>query len=182
MSRRRRNKFKENLVIDLFVVIIMVIKLPLELLCIVLKSFIEGWKERDKELKYLKAHQIAEEEAERLAQSLKDNYEKSVSKLRTLVGYTENKLYYEVVKTEYPSQGRIREYVNFFTYDRQTVAIENANQLINNVMNNVLGIYTGRIKKLQNTIVLDDYACDLRDLSSNLAQKLNVEEITMLRA
>ena len=123
---------------------------------------------------------LDEEEEHMLAVELADMYNKAVDRLRTLVGYTENKLYYQIVKTEFPGEGRIREYVNFLTYDRQTVAVENANDLVNKVLNNVLCTYKGRSKKLQNTIVLDDYACDMKDISRNIAEKIGVDEIQML--
>lgn len=110
------------------------------------------------------------------------SYSNPKDKLKQLLSYTENKLYYQVEKTEFPAPGRIREYVNFFTYDRETVAVENANDLINDILNNVLCIYKGKNKKLYNTIVLDDYACDKKDMSRVLAEKLDVEEIRMVIA
>ena len=70
--------------------------------------------------------------------------------------------------------------MNFLTYDRQTVAVENANQLVNTVLNNVLGVYKGKSQKLQDTIVLDDYACDMKDISRNIAEKIGVDEVQML--
>ena len=178
----RRKKLRDNIVLDIIYISLQIIKFPLELMFIAIKAFIEGWNEKGKEIDYLKAHQIAQEEAEALAYNSRMLYETAISKLRTLVGYTENKLYYEVVKTEFPAEGRIREYVNFYTYDRQTVAFENANDLINTVMHNVLGVYKGKNKRLHNTIVLDDYACDMKDLSRNIAQKLSVEEVKMVVA
>lgn len=131
---------------------------------------------------YIEQHAIEEAEAIRIEKEIQAQYNKAVNRLRTLMEYTENRLYYNVEKVEFPSEGRIREYVNFLTYDKETVAVENANALINEVMNNVLGVYKGRSKKLQDTIVLDDYACDMKDLSRNLAEKIGVKEIRMVVA
>lgn len=93
---------------------------------------------------------------------------------RLLIG-TEGRLYYSIEKTEFPAEGRVREYINFLTYDRQTVATVNANSMVNTALNNVLGIYNGRSKKLHGTIVLEDYACDMKDITKNLEDKLGIE-------
>jgi len=111
-----------------------------------------------------------------------ERYYKTLNELKRLLAGTENKLYYNVEKTEFPGEGRIREYVNFFTYDHDTVAVENANAMINEALNNVLGIYRGKSKKLNGTIVLEDYACDMKDISRNLADKLGIDEIRMVIA
>lgn len=156
---------------------------------IIFTGIFEYFKELGKILKEYKDHQdyvaknlLEEEEEERLARELLEQHEKAVDNLRYLLAHTENKLYYHVVKTEFPGEGRIREYVNFITYNRDTVALENANTLINTVFNNVLCIYKGKSKKLQDTIVLEDYACDKKDIARNLADKLGIDKVEMLMA
>ena len=47
--------------------------------------------------------------------------------------------------------------------------------MVNTALNNVLGIYNGRSKKLHGTIVLEDYACDMKDITKNLEDKLGIE-------
>ena len=42
---------------------------------------------------YERRHKLEEEEEKALAQELADSYNKAVDRLRTLIGYTENKLY-----------------------------------------------------------------------------------------
>ena len=188
MARRRKQKFTELLVVDLFLTILALIFGTIYyLIKVICEGIIVYFQELSKSLKemaideaYERRHKLEEEEEKALAQDLADSYNKAVDRLRTLIGYTENKLYYQVVKTEFPSEGRIREYVNFLTYDRQTVAVENANQLVNTVLNNVLGVYKGKSQKLQDTIVLDDYACDMKDISRNIAEKIGVDEVQML--
>ena len=188
MARRRKQKFTELLVVDLFLTILTLIFGTIYYLTkVICEGIIVYFQELSKSLKevaieeaYERQHQLEEEEEKALARELADSYNKAVDRLRTLIGYTENKLYYQVVKTEFPGEGRIREYVNFLTYDRQTVAVENANQLVNTVLNNVLGVYKGKSQKLQDTIVLDDYACDMKDISRNIAEKIGVDEVQML--
>lgn len=144
------------------------------------KEFYALYRNHREHEQYLEQHAIEEAEEERIEAEIQEQYNTAIDKLHKLLDYTENKLYYHVEKTEFPSEGRIREYVNFFTYDRETVAVENANELVNEVLHNVLGVYKGRSKSLQNTIVLDDYACDLKDISHNLADKLGVDEVRMV--
>lgn len=138
------------------------------------------YKNRREHEQYLEANAIAEAEELRIEREIQAQYDNAINRLRKLLDYTENKLYYSVEKTEFPSEGRIREYVNFFTYDRETVAVENANALVNEVLHNVLGVYKGKSQKLQDTIVLDNYACDMKDISRNLADKLGLEEVRMV--
>jgi len=158
----------------------------LKIIINVFKEIITGihgaWKEQKEHEEYVAQHYLDQAREEVLARKIEERKQKILSELKRLLAGTENKLYYNVEKTEFPSEGRIREYVNFFTYDRQTVAVENANALVNEALNNVLGVYKGKSKKLHGTIVLEDYACDMKDISRNLADKLGVDEIKMVIA
>jgi hypothetical protein len=184
----RRRKSKENLLVELVLSVLIlvfgslyyVIKVLAEGLIVYFTEVGKNLKEIAEQEKYERQHQLEEQEEQALAQELSNAYNNAVSRLRTLIGYTENKLYYEVVKTEFPGEGRIREFVNFLTYDKQTVAVENANQLVNTVLNNVLGVYKGKSTRLHDTIVLDDYACDMKDISRTIAEKIGVDEIKMV--
>jgi hypothetical protein len=181
---RRKKSLDDNIVYVLVLVVLQIIYYSFKLILLALTTFysevVKTLKDYEKNDKYLREHKLQEEEERQLAQEIEQNYNKAVDRLRTLIGYTENKLYYQVVKTEFPGEGRIREYVNFLTYDKQTVAIENANELVNTVLNNVLGVYRGKSQKLHNTIVLDDYACDMKDISRNIAEKIGVDKVEML--
>ena len=59
---------------------------------------------------------------------------------------------------------------------------EDVTKVINTVFNNVLCVYKGKSKKLQDTIVLEDYACDKKDIARNLADKLGIDKVEMLMA
>lgn len=143
-------------------------------------EFNKSVREYDEHREYLANNVLDDEEEQALAQELEDTHTKAINRLKTLMSYTENKLYYQIVKTEFPGEGRVREYINFLTYDKETVAVDNANVLVNTVMDNVLGVYKGRSKRLQDTIVLDDYACDMKDISRNIANRLGVEEVKIV--
>lgn len=185
---RRKKKFTDLLLVDLtLAILVLIFGTIYELAKVFCEGLVVYFTELSKSLKdiaqdeaYARQHQLEEQEEQMLAQELAQTYNKAVDRLRTLIGYTENKLYYQVVKTEFPGEGRVREYVNFLTYDKQTVAVENANQLVNTVLNNVLGVYRGKSKKLHDTIVLEDYACDMKDISRNIAEKIGVDKVEML--
>lgn len=188
MARRKRKS--DNLIVELLVIGTVLLGSALYyVLKIVWGGVSEYFKELFKILKEYKEHQdylmknaLEQEEEERIARELLENHMRAVENLKQLLANTENKLYYQIVKTEFPSEGRIREYVNFITYNRDTVALENANNLVNTVFNNVLCVYKGRSQKLQNTIVLEDYACDKKDIARNIAEKIGVDKVEMLMA
>lgn len=113
-----------------------------------------------------------------IVQEVDDTYNKALDKLRKLLSNTENKLYYEIVKSDV-GNGRIREYVNFYGYCRETVTVDNINELVNEVFDNKLITYKGRSERLNNTIVLEDYMCDMKDITNNLSKKLD-EEIKLV--
>lgn len=181
MAKTKTNKLRKltDDIIMVFVVIGCIIGGTLAVIVKVAQSLVyhiyTAIKEEFEEEAFVNANPITEE-TEEILNSIEDKYKKHVAELRRLLQYTENKLYYSVEKTEFPN-GRIREYVNFFTYDRRTVAVENANTLVNTVLNNVLAVYKGKSQKLQNTIVLEDYACDMKDLTARISQVTGLKDV-----
>lgn len=185
MSRKSKNALAESIIVLSIVIVYSVIGLFKALYAVFSTLFKEMYmlyKTHRENQKYLEQNALEQAEAERIEQELQRQYNNTLDTLRSLLQNTENKLYYRIEKTEFPDNGRIREYVNFYTYNKNTVSVDNANSLINTALNNVLGVYKGRSKKLQDTIVLDDYACDMKDISRALAEKLDVDEIRMVVA
>lgn len=158
----------------------------LKILCNTTKQASKGAYESCSDFKkhhdYTVQNYLDEAHAYVMERQAEERYNKTIKELKRLLAGTEYKLYYNVEKTEFPSEGRIREYINFFTYNRETVAVENANAMVNEVLNNVLGVYKGKSKKLYGTIVLEDYACDMKDLSRTLARNLGINEVKMVIA